>query len=336
MNLTNLDLNLLVPLDALLREKSVTRAAGRLGLSQPALSSSLARLRRHFGDQLLVRNGNAYELTPLAAQLRPRAEAALTGVRLAFSRHPGFDPATSGREFRILASDYVMAVLGGAVGAILDERAPGMRLRFEPTTPSVVDQAPESLRGADAVLLPHGFLHGTPHADLFSDTWCCVVATGNERVGGTLTMDDLRKLPWVFTYLSATAFTTVARQLQALGIEPRVTAVVESFLALPHLVAGTERIGLIQGHLAARLSGVDGVRVLPCPFEPVPLVEALWWHPMHEDDPEHRWMREVFAEAGRALAPGDGRSGQVGREPLERGEQIGPGDAGAPAPSISD
>lgn len=176
-----------------------------------------------------------------------------------------------------------------------------MRLRFEPASPPVVDQAPESLRGADAVLLPHGFLHGAPHVALFSDTWCRVVATANEQVGDALTMDDLRKLPWVCTYLSATAFTTVARQLQELGIEPRVTAVVESFLALPHLVAGTDRIGLIQGHLAARLSGLDGVRVLPCPFEPVPLVEALWWHPAHEDDPEHRWMREVFGEAGRTL-----------------------------------
>ncbi|SFJ42161.1 LysR family transcriptional regulator [Amycolatopsis sacchari] len=303
MNLTNLDLNLLVPLDMLLREKSVTRAAARLGLSQPALSSSLARLRRHFGDQLLVRKGNAYELTPLAAQLRPRAEAALIGVRQAFSAHPGFDPTTSGREFRVAASDYVVAVLGAAVGRILDERAPGVRLRFEPSTASIVDNAPESLRHVDGMMLPHGYLRGVPHADLFADSWVCVVGESNDQVGDALTMDDLRKLPWVFTYLSATAFTTVARQLQALGIEPRVTAVVESFLAVPHLVAGTDRIGLLQGHVARLLSGVDGVRILPCPFEPVPLVEALWWHPMHDDDPEHRWIREVFAEAGRALAP---------------------------------
>src|SRR5829696_6453088 len=112
MNLSNLDLNLLVPLDALLRERSVTRAAASLGLSQPSLSSSLARLRRHFQDELLTRVGNSYELTPVAVQLRKRTEAALVGVERAFATEPGFDPATSQREYRIVASDYPMAVLG--------------------------------------------------------------------------------------------------------------------------------------------------------------------------------------------------------------------------------
>ncbi len=312
MNLANLDLNLLLPLDVLLRERSVTRAAARLGLSQPALSSSLARLRRHFGDPLLTRVGNSYQLTPLATQLRGRVETALSGVERVFASEAVFDPATSRREFRILGSDYLMAVLGGRVGRLLADRAPGVRLRFEPHTPAIVEGAPDSLRGVDAVALPHGFLSGLSHLDLFADTWVCVVSADNPHVDGPLTMDHLRRLPWVFTYLSATAFTPAGLQLQLLGIEPRVQAVVESFLALPYLVAGTERIALVQAHLAGSITATGELRVLPFPFEAVPLVEALWWHQVYDDDPEHAWLRAVFAEAGRALDAGDREAAAAG------------------------
>jgi DNA-binding transcriptional LysR family regulator len=104
VNLGNLDLNLLVSLDALLEQRSVTRAAEQMGLSQPALSASLARLRRHFGDELLSRVGNTYRLTPLAVQLRPRVRLALDGVERVFSAQPDFDPAESTREFSVLVS----------------------------------------------------------------------------------------------------------------------------------------------------------------------------------------------------------------------------------------
>lgn len=301
MRPANLDLNLLVPLDALLRERSVTRAATSLGLSQPALSASLARLRRHFGDDLLTRVGNSYELTPLAVALRRRVGVALGGVERVFASEPVFDPATSQHEFTVLGSDYSMAVLGGPVTRILAERAPGVRFRFQQHSPSIVESAGESLREVDGMVLPHGFLSDTPYLDLHSDTWVCLVATGNPEVGEALTMADLRTLPWVLTYNSSTAFTAADRQLKMLGVQPRVQVVVESFLALPYFIAGTDRIGLVQGHLAPLLTWTGEVRALPCPYDVVPLVEALWWHPMHERDPEHVWLRSVLAEAGAAI-----------------------------------
>src|SRR5437763_10872301 len=107
VNLASLDLNLLVSLDALLQERSVTKAAARMGLSQPALSASLARLRRHFGDELLTRVGNEYRLTPLAVQLRELSRLALTGIERVFDAQPAFDPASSTREFHLLVSDYI-------------------------------------------------------------------------------------------------------------------------------------------------------------------------------------------------------------------------------------
>lgn len=311
MNLANLDLNLLVPLDALLRERSVTRAATSLGLSQPSLSSSLARLRRHFRDELLTRVGNSYELTPMAVQLRQRTEEALIGVQRAFQSAPDFDPATSQREYRIVASDYPMAILGGEVGKLLDERAPNLVLHFERLTSEVVDNAPDSLRNMDALVLPHGYLTDVPHLDLFSDTWMCLVSSDNPKVGDALTMELLSELPWVLTYHSATAFTAAARQLQTLGVEIRVQMVVQSFLALPFIVAGTNRIGLVQAHLVPRLTMAGDVRALPCPYDVVPLVDAMWWHPIYNADPEHAWLRGIFAEAGKSIDKGRDGSGRV-------------------------
>src|SRR6188768_1172580 len=104
MNLGNLNLNLLTVLDAVLRERSVTGAAARLGLSQPAVSASLARLRRHFDDPLLVRNGNAYDLTPLGEQLVEPVAAALAQIERVFETSRAFQPADSDRVFSVLAS----------------------------------------------------------------------------------------------------------------------------------------------------------------------------------------------------------------------------------------
>lgn len=290
------DLNLLEPLVALLEERSVSRAAARLHRSQPALSASLARLRRLFGDELLTRVGNHYELTPLAARLRQRCAVARSSLERVFQAGPAFEPATAVREFTFALSDYATLVLGGPVSAVLRERAPGIRLRFEHVSTDVVDHPADALRAIDGIVLPHGFLSDLPHLDLFTDTWVCVVDAGNPTVGDTLSMDDLERLPWVTNFHRPTAFTPASRQLQTIGLEPRIDVVVDGFLALPALVVGTDRIALVQHRLVDCLPMRARLRVLPCPFEPLPLVESLWWHPLHDDDPEHAWMREVFRE----------------------------------------
>lgn len=301
--LTSLDLNLLLSLDALLQERNVTRAAARLGLSQPAVSAALGRLRRHFGDELLHRVGNRYELTPLASQLAERAGAALAGVERVFAAVPDFDPATSEREFTLVMSDYATAVLGQAVSAVLAERAPGVRLRLEQPTVAAVDHAAETLRTVDGMVLPHGYLSDLPCVDLYEDAWVCIVAAGNPAVGERLTMEDLERLPWVFVYHRPTAYTPADRQLAWLGTEPLVRIVVDSFSAVPPMVADSDRIALLQARLARRLAKAFDIRVLPCPFDVAPLVEAMWWHPMYHHDAAHRWLRGLLCEAAATLEP---------------------------------
>jgi DNA-binding transcriptional LysR family regulator len=301
--LANLDLNLLLSLRALLVERNVTRAAAALGLSQPAVSAALARLRRHFGDELLVRVGNRYELTPLAIRLVDRAENAVAGIERVFSVTPDFDPAATTREFTLLVSDYATTVIGPALATALARSAPWARLRLSPHRPEDVAGAAERLRGVDGLLVPHGFIDDLPFLDLYEDTWVVLVAAGNERVGERVTLEDLSVLPWITVYHRPTAFTPAAQQLRAHGIEPRAQVVVESFLPIPDLVAGTDRVALLQARLAARLRPGDGVRVLPCPFAATPLVEAMWWHPMYDTDPAHRWLRRLLADVGAALPP---------------------------------
>ncbi len=295
MRLVNLDLNLLLSLDALLQERSVTRAADKLGLSQPALSASLARLRRHFDDELLTRVGNSYQLTPLALQLRPRTSLALVNVERVFESQAAFAPADSRREFVVLASDYAMAVIGEPLCEVIVEQAPLVRVRFQQLQTAIIERAPESLRALDGLLLPHGFLSDVSHIDLYEDQYVFLVATDNSKVGQELTMDNLAELPWVLTYHGPSSFTPASRQLQMLGVEPHVQMVVESFLALPFLVA------LVQAKLADRLTASGDIRAMVCPFDAVPLVGAFWWHPIHNDDPEHEWLRAAFTEAARRV-----------------------------------
>ncbi|GAA5026737.1 LysR family transcriptional regulator [Microbacterium fluvii] len=308
--LARLDLNLLVSLDALLTERSVTRAAERLHLSQPALSASLARLRAHFNDPILARRGNTYELTPFALRLSEYTSTALDGARRVFESQAAWAPSESTREFSVYGSDYGFATIGATVSKLVAERGLGVRFRFMLHTPAIVEDAASRLRSADALIIPHGFLTDLAHADLFRDEWVAVVADDHAAVGDVLTMDQLAELPFVMTYQSRSAFTSVSRHIQQLGIEPRVDAVVESFVSLPLFIAGTDRIGLMQAALAPLACKVAPVRVATLPFETAPIANALWWHPVHGRDPEHAWMVDLFTEAGRLVQQELGDSGR--------------------------
>ncbi|MFF0911630.1 LysR family transcriptional regulator [Microbacterium enclense] len=302
--LSRLDLNLLVALDALLTERSVTRAADRLHLSQPALSASLSRLRAHFDDQILARRGNTYELTPFALRLTEHTTTALEAARRVFESQASWSPAESTREFSIYGSDYGFVTVGTIVSQLAAERAPGVRFRYMLHNPGIVEDAATRLRSADGMVIPHGPVSGLPYLDLWQDDWLAVVSEDNDEVGEALTMQNLADLPWVLTFQSRSAFTSAARQVQQLGVEPHIEVVLESFLSVGHFVSGTRRVGLVQSALAPHLLRIGGIRVVPLPFAATPLVSALWWHPSHARDPEHEWMRGLFAEAGRIIAAG--------------------------------
>jgi DNA-binding transcriptional LysR family regulator len=193
---------------------------------------------------------------------------------------------------------------------LLIERAPHVRLNLHHVSVESIDAAAEALRTTtDAFVFPHGFLpDNLPYLNLYTDSWACLVSPDNSKVGDAVTMDHLRELPMVMAYMRPTAFTTVVRQLHTMGIHPPAPMVVEDFTAVPFLIAGSNMIALMQQRLARMLAPAAGVRVLPCPFDPLPLVEAVWWHPLYDRDIGHRWLRSLLAEAGRRLDSGSAES----------------------------
>ncbi|MFA9430200.1 LysR family transcriptional regulator [Egicoccus sp. AB-alg2] len=300
VNLNNVDLNLLVALDALLAERSVTRAAERLQRSQPALSAALKRLRFQFRDELLIRVGNDYELTPLAAQLKRRTALALADVQRVFATRATFDPTASDREFVIVASDYGECVAGRALSALLAREGPGVRLRFAPMSDPWVTQAEESLRAVDGLLLPHGYLPNLPSLEVHTDRWIAICSSRNTDVGDTLTLENATLAPFVLPFTRAATSITPVRQLMAMGARPSVVVGVEHFSAVPQFVIGTDRIGIMQEQLARHFAPSDEIRIVALPFDST-LREAFWWHPSIDRDPGHRWLRTQILAAGRAL-----------------------------------
>lgn len=302
LDLPSIDLNLLVTLHALLRERSVTRAGESIGLSQPATSAALARLRRHFGDELLTRDGQRYVLTPLATSLLDQAEVALRHVEHTFAARPVFDARTSDREFTVVMSDYALTVLGGELLRLLEEEAPQVRLRVQPTDRSSIDEPAATLRGIDLMVLPRGFLSDLPSVELYRDRWVAICAADNTRAKTTaLTHEEVRTAHWIVSYNAPTEYTPADKHLEITGIERRVDVVVQNFLALPFLLAGTQRMAILQQRLAAKLQQSSNISVLELPLAVPELIEAAWWHPSRNAEPGRRWLQELFQKAAAHL-----------------------------------
>jgi DNA-binding transcriptional LysR family regulator len=314
VNFLDLDLNLLIALDVLLTERSVTRAAEALHRSQPALSASLKRLRHQFNDDLLIRVGNRYELTPLALQLKPRVALILADLERLFGTRARFDAENSTREFVVGTADYGQLMLGRAIATEIAIEAPNVRLRFRPLSDAEVSDPGDSLRSCDGFILPHGFIEGMPHVNAYVDRWVLLVDRRNTSLGETVELAELGGLDWVLAFHRQASLVPAVRQLQLLGLDLHVVIAVEGFLSLPGLVSGTNRITVIQERLAQRIAPASDFRIVECPFEAVPLSEALWWHPAVEHDPGHAWFRTIVERAGRRIADDGARRRGLGEE----------------------
>jgi DNA-binding transcriptional LysR family regulator len=306
--LTNLDLNLLVALRELIRERNVTRAAERIGVTQPAASAALARLRRHFDDELLVRGKGGYALTPLATQLADQVEMVCAAAERLFSTGAHFDPASAEREFSLLMADYTIAVIGERLSHLLDAAAPHITLHVRLVREALAADAANTIRLIDGIVSPPMGRLRSPDirsVELFRDRWVCVVSAGN-RLLDTDTPDlaDLAKLSWVVPFHQTTGYPSAApvpRQLTLLGLQPQLAVRVESYQAVPYFIAGTDRVALLQERLVAQLADRLDLRVLECPGEPEPIVETLWWHENHDRDLAHTWLRNLIVQAARDL-----------------------------------
>jgi DNA-binding transcriptional LysR family regulator len=300
MNLSQFDLNLLVSLDALLIERNVTRAGQRVGLSQPAMSGTLSRLRDLFKDELLVRVGRQLELTPLAQELAPQLRLQLQGVEDLMNARRSFIPSSEARTFSIAASDYVVFLLLQPLVARMAEAAPGIKLQFVRLEAHSADRLGED--AVDFVILPSYLQTPFPSADLFKDQWVCVVWSGNPRVGKTLTEAQYLELPHLaFSLPNEGSGSAADVHLSQLGVQRRIAAWTESFILSPFLIRGTEMVTLMHARVARALEGAADARIISPPYDLPEIQETLLWNPRRTADPPHVWMREQIMAAAREI-----------------------------------
>src|SRR5258707_10134283 len=241
VNLGRIDLNLLVHLDALLTERSVTRAAARVGIGQSAMSHNLARLRELFGDELLTRGFDGMRLTPRAVALLEPVRTMLAQVEALVSREQAFDPATAVRTFRFGLSDSMEVLIMPALLARMREVAPGIHLRL-------TDFDASRLLGeldADEIDLAIGYdmmLQGQFHHKrrlLFTETWLCMFSAEKTGIAPPISLDDFVRLPHVMTSLrpGGSERGIVDDALEKLGLGRSVALITSRFLTVPSLVA---------------------------------------------------------------------------------------------------
>ena len=294
MKLGQVDLNLLVVLDALLREKNVTRAAESLHLSQPATSTALARLRRVLGDELLYKHGRYLELTPRAESLIEPVREVLTTIEQTIVRPPTFDPTEDTRRFSVVGSDYVAVTLVRPLIARLSGLATGLRLDAAPVSSRYL----ESLQRdeIDLAILPDRIvdersLTNCSGIPVITDRFVGAVWTQHPRAGDRLTEELLAGSPYL-EYLIEGRRSIIEEELDAANCTRRVAATAGGFVPMPFMLAGTDLVAVLPERLARRVAAAADIRLLEPEMELQPLRQSAFWHSRRDRDPGHVWLRE--------------------------------------------
>jgi DNA-binding transcriptional LysR family regulator len=307
MRFQRLDLNLLVALEALLAERSVSLAAERICLSQSATSSALGRLREYFADELLVVKGRQMVLTARAEGLIEPVRAVLEQIRTTISVSPPFDPATSDRKVRLMASDYLTEVLlADALSALLVE-APHMQFEVAPMADSLIDTLE---RGTVDILMTIDYAISADHPSqiLFEDDYVVVGWSENPAMAQPMTKELYFELGHVtarFGMARTPVFEDwfVRRQSQ----QRRVEVVAPSFLAVQSFLIGSNRIATMHRRLATKLAAYLPLTIREVPLAIPRIREAVQWHISNNNDPVIRWVVErllaVAAERPVTNAP---------------------------------
>lgn len=297
MRFKGLDLNLLVALDALLETRSVSTAARRLNLSQPAMSAALARLRLYLKDEVLVADGKRMLPTAYAEALAPRLKVQLRGLDALLTSSAGFDPASAERTFSIIATDYITAVVLAPLMVGLETAASGLRLEIR----SPYDDSAEQLAmgRVDLLITPDGFLHPDhPVELLFEERQVLVGWSGNPLFRRRLTEAEVFDCGHVAVSFGQQRTASFAdRQLALLGAARRVEATAPTFMAVPWLLRGTGRIAFMHERLARAMAETFPIAIADIPFDFPVMREMVQHHRSRGDDEGLAWMRRQILAA---------------------------------------
>ena len=302
MRLRRLDLNLLIALEAMLASRSVTAAANRLHVTQPSMSGSLARLREHFGDSLLVPVGRKMELTLLGEMLLEPVRESLEKIESTISLRPEFDPAIARRHFSICASEATVLTLLLDVICRAEKDAPGVTIELLPADPGQIQERLNRRELDRAFVVEQMASPEHPCARVINDTFHCLVWSGNRSVKKRLSMDHYLALGHAVTRYGFDRRPGFEQfTLEKLGVKRRVELSCTTPALLGPLIVGTQRIATVPTRLAQEQAKHLPLRLFPPPLELPPLRIVAQWHRSREGDGATRWLRELILEVSRAL-----------------------------------
>lgn len=300
MKLAAVDLNLLVAFDAMLSEGSVSRAAQRIGLSQPAMSKRLGRLRALFRDDLFVRSGDGVEATERALDLADAIRSALRQIEDALGGYGKFDAPRSGRAFRVGAMDHVAAVLLPKVMAAVHSQAPRAALIIRALDRrDLVNALDRGDIDVALAVLPDApsTIKRTP---LFEERYVSLVSVRHREIRNRLTLALFLKYPHLLVTHVGDLKGTVDRLLDERGLKRQVAMSLPYHLAVPAMIADTDMIATVSERVAGRWDW-PGVRTFPVPIAFPPFHETMLWHRRNDNDPGHAWLRTLILAASRML-----------------------------------
>lgn len=301
MRLQDIDLNLLVALDALLAERSVTRAARRLGLGQPATSAALARLRVLLGDPLLLRSGAGMVPSAMAERLAPVLAEALAGLSEALTAAAAFEPATAQRSFTLAGSDFTSHLLLPPLLARLRREGPGIDLRIR----GFVKDEARGLLAARSVDLVLGSFRPPPEelvATVLLEERLVGLAGRDTvaRLPSPLTPEAFAALPFALFTVNGDATGVGDDALAALGLRRRVVLALPHLTSLPGVLENSDLVSVVPERFARSVAG-DALRLFALPIELPHFDLQLLWLPSARGDAGLAWLRRQVAEVARGL-----------------------------------
>jgi DNA-binding transcriptional LysR family regulator len=307
MNLASLDLNLLVALDALLLEANVGRAAMRIGLSQPAASHALRRLRDVLGDPLLVRTGARMELTPRAQALRAPLAQALDQVRGLFMPDD-FDVARSERRFRLMMPDLAVELLMPPLMKKLDATAPGVRIDVVPWRGPTIFTA-EFARTIDMVISIGDAFRGFHRQLLYTDSDALAVRRGHPAGARLKNKDTFLKARHVAVVIRGQSEDLIDTWLQTKKLERRIALVVPSYIEALHVAARTDLVAFVPRRLIAALSNQLSLATVAPPVDPGIDEQFMFYPTRAQMDPGSVWLRTLMLGIGREMEKAKRKTG---------------------------
>lgn len=290
MSLRSLDLNLLVALDALLSERHVTRASKRVGLSQPAMSNALGRLRRVFNDELLVRTATGMKATPRAMELVDPLRQVLRQVERVLEGDSGFDPHASDRTFNIRMSDVLACLILPPLMA-LQPQLSQLSFNVLHMPPTTTFNALERDEIDMAISMGLDASTSIRSAKLMDDRMVCLMREAHPIAGRRFTLDRFIAQGHVKVSMSPTDMRFVDDVLAGLGHQRAIALNVPHWLVVPHVLKATDLLAVMPGRLAAALMD-DGLRQRELPFPSAPFAWTMYWHRRYDRSQASLWLRD--------------------------------------------